>query len=195
MEEVFTLADYRTRYAQYKLDDDLRAAHLSAPFVMSWDDHEVVNNYAGDVDGVNVPRELFLLRRAAAFQAYYEHMPLRQSAFPIGSRMQIYRRLQFGSLVDLSVLDTRQYRSDQACGDGARTGCAEALDMKRTMLGDEQERWLFDHLATARARWTLIGQQVVLVRARPGRVGARGPLRAWTSGTATSAPATGCTRD
>jgi len=160
IDDVFSLADYRLRYAQYKLDDDLRTAHLSAPFLMSWDDHEVANNYAGEVDGANTPREVFLLRRAAAFQAYYEHMPLRRPAFPSGSSMRIYRRLQFGSLVDLSILDTRQYRSDQACGDGSRTGCAEALDAKRTMLGDEQERWLFDNLATARARWTLIGQQV-----------------------------------
>ena len=172
VEEVFTLADYRTRYAQYKLDDDLRTAHLSAPFVVSWDDHEVANNYAGDVDGVNTPREVFLLRRAAAFQAYYEHMPLRRPAFPSGSRMQVYRRLQFGSLVDLSILDTRQYRSNQACGDGARTGCAEALDPNRTMLGDDQERWLYGNLATARAQWTLIGQQVYsfardLVRSAP----------------------------
>lgn len=158
--EPFSVGDYRLRYAQYKRDDDLRAAHQSAPFVMTWDDHEVANNYAGDVDTANTPREVFLLRRAAAFQAYYEHMPLRRAAFPSGSRMQIYRRLRFGSLVDLTVLDTRQYRSDQACGDGTRTGCADALDAKRTMLGDEQERWLFENLASARARWTLVGQQV-----------------------------------
>ena len=172
-DEVSTLADYRSRYAQYKTDDDLRAAHLSAPFVMSWDDHEVSNNYAGDVDAVNTPREVFLLRRAAAFQAYYEHMPLRRAAFPSGSQMKIYRRLQFGSLVDLNVLDTRQYRSDQACGDGARTGCAEASDANRTMLGADQERWLFANLANARARWTLIGQQVLsfardMARSAPG---------------------------
>jgi alkaline phosphatase D len=193
VDEAFSLSDYRMRYAQYKMDEDLRAAHLSAPFLMSWDDHEVANNYAGDVDLGNTPREVFLLRRAAAFQAYYEHMPLRRPAFPSGSRMQIYRRLQFGSLVDLSILDTRQYRSDQACGDGARPICAEALDPRRTMLGDEQERWLLDNLATARARWTLIGQQVYsfardMVKATPegpynmdkwdGYVGARNRLYA-----------------
>jgi alkaline phosphatase D len=158
--ELFSITDYRVRYGQYKTDDDLRAAHLSAPFVMSWDDHEVANNYAGDAGNDDTPREVFLLRRAAAFQAYYEHMPLRRAAFPSGSRMQMYRRMQFGSLADLSVLDTRQYRSDQSCGDGSKTGCADAMDAKRTMLGDAQERWLFENLATARARWTLIGQQV-----------------------------------
>jgi alkaline phosphatase D len=158
--ELFSLDDYRRRYALYKMDADLRAVHLSAPFVMSWDDHEVVNNYAGAIDPLNTPPELFLLRRAAAYQAYYEHLPVRRTALPSAGGMKMYRRLQFGSLIDLSVLDTRQYRSDQACGDNAKTGCAEALDPKRTMLGDEQERWLFDNLATARARWTVIGQQV-----------------------------------
>ena len=158
--ESYTVVDYRNRYAQYKSDPHLIAAHASAPFVMSWDDHEVENNYAGDFDEKGTPVELFLLRRAAAFQAYYEHMPLRAASFPSGSHMRIHRRLQFGSLIDLSVLDTRQWRSNQACGDGNRTDCAEALDPRRTILGAEQERWLFDNLATAKARWTVLSQQV-----------------------------------
>src|SRR5690242_18993481 len=87
-------------------------------------------------------------------------MPLRASAFPSGCHMRLYRRLQFGNLVDLSVLDTRQWRTDQACGDGSRTNCAEALDPARTMMGPEQEKWLFDNLAAAKAKWTVIGQQV-----------------------------------
>jgi alkaline phosphatase D len=159
-DEIYTLVDYRNRYAQYKSDPDLMAAHASAPFVVSWDDHEVENNYAGLADENGTPPEIFLLRRAAAQQAYYEHMPLRMGSFPSPSGLRLYRRLQFGDLIDLSVLDTRQYRSDQACGDGGRTGCAEADDAARTMLGMEQERWLFEHLAGARARWTVIGQQV-----------------------------------
>lgn len=160
-EECYTLVDYRNRYAQYKSDPDLIAAHLSAPFVMSWDDHEVENNYAGDFDENGTPPEVFLLRRAAAFQAYYEHMPLRAMSYPNGSHMRLYRRLQFGNLIDMSVLDTRQWRSDQACGDGRRTGCAEALDPRRTILGADQEKWLFDNLAAARSRWTVISQQVL----------------------------------
>ena len=159
-DEIYTIVDYRNRYAQYKIDRDLLAAHASAPWVVSWDDHEVDNNYAGDVDQDNTPPEIFALRRAAAYQAYYEAMPLRVSAFPSGSHMRLYRRLQFGSLIDLSVLDTRQWRSDQACGDGARTNCAERLAPTRTLMGAEQERWLFDNLATVKARWTVIGQQV-----------------------------------
>jgi alkaline phosphatase D len=158
--EPYTLADYRNRYALYKSDRDLTAAHASAPFLMSWDDHEVENNYAGDFDEKGTPPEIFRLRRAAAYQAYYEMMPLRADTLPSGSYMRIYRRLQFGSLIDFSVLDTRQWRTDQACGDGSHTGCAEALDPARTIMGAEQEKWLFDNLANVKAKWTVIGQQV-----------------------------------
>jgi alkaline phosphatase D len=158
--EPYTLVDYRNRYALYKSDRDLLAAHASAPFLMTWDDHEVDNNYAGDFDEHGTPPELFVLRRAAAYQAYYETMPLRASALPSGSHMRIYRRLQFGNLIDFSVLDTRQWRSRQGCGDGSHTDCAEALDPTRTIMGAEQEKWLFDNLAEVKARWTVIGQQV-----------------------------------
>jgi alkaline phosphatase D len=157
---LFTLVDYRNRYAQYKSDPDLIAAHLSAPFIVTWDDHEVGNNYAGLFDEDETPPEIFLLRRAAAYQAYYEAMPLRPSALPRNGAMRLYRRLLFGDLVDLSMLDTRQWRSDQACGDGVQARCREAREPGRTILGDEQERWLFENLASARARWTVIGQQV-----------------------------------
>ena len=126
---------------------------------MSWDDHEVENNYAGDLDENGTPAAIFLLRRAAAYQAYYEHMPVRMAAWPTGAHMRIYRRLQFGSLIDLSVLDTRQWRSDQACNDGLRN-CPASLDASRTMLGAEQEKWVFDNLANATARWTVLSQQV-----------------------------------
>jgi alkaline phosphatase D len=146
------------------MDPDLKAAHASAPFVMAWDDHEVENNYAGDRDENGTPPEIFLLRRAAAYQAYYETMPLRASALPSGPHMRIYRRMQFGSLIDFSVLDTRQWRSDQACGDGVYTDCAEALEPSRTMFGAEQEKWLFDNLATIKTRWTMLGQQVPTFR-------------------------------
>ena len=159
-QRLYTVEDYRNRYGQYKSDPSLMAAHASAPFIMSFDDHEVDNNYAGDTDQQDTPPELFLLRRAAAYQAYYEAMPLRAAQFPSGGHLQLHRRLQFGSLVDFSVLDTRQYRSNQACGGGTKTNCAEALDPRRTMLGAEQEKWLFDHLATVRAAWTVLGQQV-----------------------------------
>jgi alkaline phosphatase D len=159
-DEIFTLVDYRNRYAQYKSDPDLKAAHASAPFVVTFDDHEVDNDYAGDLDEHGTPAEVFLLRRAAAYQAYYEHMPLRAATFPRGPDMKVYRRLRFGNLVDFSVLDTRQFRSKQACAGAPSTGCAAAHDPARTILGKVQEQWLFEQLAAARARWTLLGQQV-----------------------------------
>jgi alkaline phosphatase D len=159
-QEIYTLVDYRNRYAQYKSDPDLIAAHAAAPFIVSWDDHEVDNDYAGDVDENDTPTEVFLLRRAAAYQAYFEHMPLRRSSLPTGPHLQLYRRLRFGDLIDLSVLDTRQYRNDQACGHGAATNCAAADDPGRCILGRAQEQWLFAQLASVRARWTVLGQQV-----------------------------------
>ncbi|MCC6984119.1 MAG: alkaline phosphatase D family protein [Bauldia sp.] len=159
-QEIYTIVDYRNRYAQYKSDADFKAAHASSPFIVSWDDHEVENNYAGDIDENDTPPAVFALRRAAAYQAWYESMPVRVSQMPVGAHLNMYRRMIFGDLLDFNVLDTRQYRSNQACGDGSRTDCAEALDPARTMLGNEQERWLFDNLATARSRWTILGQQV-----------------------------------
>ena len=158
--EIYTVVDYRNRYAHYKLDADLRAAHASAPFVVTWDDHEVDNDYAGLLDEQGTPAEVFTLRRAAAYQAYYEAMPLRRRTLPSGAFMELHRRLQFGSLMDLHVLDTRQHRSKQGCGGGLQTGCAAALDPSRTILGADQEKWLFENLATVSGTWTVIGQQV-----------------------------------
>lgn len=164
-DETYTLDDYRHRYSLHQLDADLQAAHASAPFVMSFDDHEVDNNWAGDVSGKNLSRELFLLRRAAAFQAWYEHLPLRRAQMPNGPDILAYRRLMIGDLLSVNVLDTRQYRSDQPCGDGVKADCAEALEAHRTMLGDTQERWLYDGFPAPGARWTLLAQQVPIMRA------------------------------
>jgi alkaline phosphatase D len=159
-DEPYTLTDYRNRYAQYKTDRDLMAAHASAPFVVTSDDHEVDNDYAGPNDEHDTPIEIFLLRRAAAYQAYYEAMPLRAATIPSGPNMLLYRRLQFGRLIDLEMLDTRQYRSRQACGRNLESNCPEAAAPSRTMLGATQERWLFDHMGRSRTTWTVLGQQV-----------------------------------
>ena len=158
--EPYTLTDYRTRYAQYKMDRDLIAAHASSPFIVVSDDHEVDNDYAGSSDEHDTPAEVFLLRRAAAYQAYYEAMPLRAAALPSGPDMLLYRRLQFGRLLELTLLDTRQYRSRQACGRNLESACPEAADRSRTILGARQERWLFDQLARTRATWAVLGQEV-----------------------------------
>jgi alkaline phosphatase D len=162
--EAVSLDSYRHRYAGYKMDADLQSVHASAPFLMSFDDHEVDNNWAGDIDQNGTPSELFLLRRAAAFQAYYEHMPLRASALPRAGAMSLYRRFHFGSLAQVDVLDTRQYRSDQPCNDGIRRDCEAALDPGRTMLGKAQEDWLHSGLSRSRAQWNLLAQQVVMMQ-------------------------------
>ena len=162
--ECFTLDDYRHRYSLHQLDGDLQAAHASAPFIMSFDDHEVANNWAGQTPSKPATREAFLLRRAAAFQAWYEHLPLRRAQMPNGPDIQAYRRLNMGNLVSLNVLDTRQYRSVQPCGDGTKADCVEALEPNRTMLGDAQERWLYDSFKSPAARWTLLAQQIPILR-------------------------------
>jgi alkaline phosphatase D len=156
--ETRTLAGYRQRHAQYKTDPDLRLAHATAPWLVVWDDHETENNWADEVP--EAPDPGFLDRRAAAFQAYYENMPLRRSARPRGIDMRLYRRFAWGDLATFHMLDTRQYRDDQACGDGTKIDCAERLDPTRTITGAEQERWLTDGLRRSRARWDVLGQQV-----------------------------------
>src|SRR5205085_3644464 len=124
---VMSLDDYRRRYAQYKADADLRSAHAAHPFFMTFDDHEVRNNWAGDVDDDDQapPPEVFRLHRQAAFQAWYEHMPVRRRQLPTGSALQLYRSARFGNLAQLDFLDTRQFRTNQPCGDGYRMACAE----------------------------------------------------------------------
>ncbi len=162
--ECLTLDDYRHRYALHQLDADLQAAHASAPFIMSFDDHEIVNDWAGESTVKNVPREQFMLRRAAGFQAWYEHLPLRRAQMPKGPNIQAYRRLMIGDLLAVNVLDTRQYRSGTTCGARIMANCAEALEPNRTMLGEAQERWLYDSFKSPAARWTLLAQQIPILR-------------------------------
>ena len=162
--ECFTLDDYRHRYALHQLDADLQAAHASAPFIMSFDDHEVVNDWAGESTVKQVPREQFLLRRAAGFQAWYEHLPLRRTQLPKGPDILASRRLAIGDLLAVNVLDTRQYRTGTTCGARVMADCAEALEPNRTMLGDAQERWLYDSFRKPAAHWTLLAQQIPVMR-------------------------------
>ncbi|RAY11760.1 alkaline phosphatase [Actinomadura craniellae] len=158
--ETETLPEYRQRYAQYKTDPDLQAAHAAAPWLAVWDDHEVDNNWAdGFYENPQIPQPHFRERLAAAFQAYYENMPLRRTAVPHGAEMRLYRRVRWGRMVDFHMLDTRQYRNVQACGDGYRD-CPEATAPWRTITGDAQERWLLKGFRASRARWNVLGQQV-----------------------------------
>ncbi|GAA2494885.1 alkaline phosphatase D family protein [Winogradskya humida] len=155
--ETVTLANYRQRHAQYKTDPDLQAAHAVAPWAVVFDDHEVENNWADEVP--EQPDPNFLARRAAAFQAYYENMPLRRTSIPRGIDMQLYRRLRWGRLATFHMLDTRQFRDDQGCGDGYKD-CPAALDPARSITGAEQEQWLIDGFRRSTARWDVLGQQV-----------------------------------
>jgi alkaline phosphatase D len=161
-QELSTLDDYRLRYALYRTDPALRAAHERFPFIVTPDDHEVDNDYANDVPEDDQPRDAFLRRRANAYRAYYEHMPLRASALPFGPDAQLYRRAPYGTLADFLVLDTRQYRTDQPCGKSRAALCADALSEDRTILGARQERWLREGLDRSPARWNVIAQQVML---------------------------------
>jgi len=158
--EIKTLEDYRNRYAQYRSDADLREAHASFPWVVTWDDHEVENNYANIIPEKGQSVEAFIKRRAAAYQAYYEHMPLRKSSLPFQGGMQLYRHFSYGDLASFYVLDTRQYRDDQANGDGTKPPSAESLDPKRTLLGSDQEKWLLGNLGSSTSKWNVMAQQV-----------------------------------
>jgi alkaline phosphatase D len=163
---VRDLVGYRKRYAQYRLDPNLQEVHRLFPFICTWDDHEVDNDYANDRAEDGESPKIFLQRRAAAYQAYYEHLPLRPEAQPNGPNLQLYRRFQFGDLVTLNVLDTRQYRDDQACakgkGGGQLINCPERLDPKRSLLGQQQEQWLLQGLGQSKARWNVMAQQYLV---------------------------------
>jgi alkaline phosphatase D len=162
--EPSTLRQYRDRYALYKTDEQLRAAHAAFPFIVTWDDHEVDNNYAGAVSQDNVPAEQFLVRRAAAYQAYYEHQPLRKASIPKGPDMLLYRAIGAGRLARFHILDTRQYRSNQACSDGLKEPCPEWSDPARVVLGDTQERWLTRGVEQSSATWSILAQQIAFSR-------------------------------
>jgi len=183
--ETVSLGDYRNRYALYRSDLDLQAAHAAFPWVAIWDDHEVDNDYANDRSEDLTPRAQFLARRAAAYRAYYEHMPLPASARPRGPDMRLYARFGFGGLCAFHLLDGRQYRDYQACPKPGRGGsntveaCAERSDPNRSVLGSEQERWLTEGLARSRTRWNLIAQQTLMARIDP----TSGPGQSfWTDG-------------
>jgi alkaline phosphatase D len=157
-----TLARYRLQHALYKSDENLLQAHRLFPWMIVWDDHEVENDYAGLYPEGGEPSPEFTARRAAAYQAFYEHIPLRVASLPGQRVLRIYRRVAWGDLAEFSLLDTRQYRSNQQCGDGEFPRCDASLDESVTMLGREQERWLLRGLDRSDSRWNVIAQQVMM---------------------------------
>jgi alkaline phosphatase D len=186
--EPQSLDDYRARHALYRGDPDLQEAHAACPWILTWDDHEVDNDYAADRPEDGMERAAFLRRRAAAYRAYYEHMPLPQRMQPSGARMRIYSRLDWGALARFHVLDCRQYRSPQACPPPNRRGgsnrvnvgeCSSLAAPGRSVLGGRQERWLEKGLAGSPAAWNPIAQTTAMAQfdqqPGPGR-------RAYTDG-------------
>jgi alkaline phosphatase D len=189
-DESFTLAQYRARYAQYKTDRDLQAAHLAAPWIVTWDDHEVANDYGNDRDERLDPH--FLQRRAAAYQAFYEHMPVRLQLPPGGdyAHLRMTQRYDWGQLARFHVLDDRQYRAHHACTPAGRGGsssvyardCAALRDPRRSMLGAEQQAWLAQGLRSSRARWNVLAQQTLMAQASQVPLDRSGGGRFWTDG-------------
>ena len=164
--EATDLRTYRNRHAQYKTDPDLQSLHAAAPCLATWDDHEVQNDYADDRSQTFDHPAAFLARRAAAYQAFWEHMPLPLWARPRGSGIRIFGRVNFGDLVSFLVVDGRQYRSRLACDTPPRGGakplvdatCPERRDPRRSYLGKAQEAWLYREFRGAPARWNVLAQ-------------------------------------
>jgi len=182
-----TLDDYRARHALYKGDPDLQAAHAAAPWALAWDDHEVENDYAADRPEAPFPREWFLARRAAAYKAWYEHMPVPRWMLPAGPHVRIYTRLVYGNLATFYMVDNRQFRAPQPCprpGQGGGTTveaveCAELADPQRTLLGAAQEQWLEAGLAASRSLWNVLGQQTLMAQLNRSDAGGKS---LWTDG-------------
>jgi alkaline phosphatase D len=178
--EIMTLDDYRNRHAQYRSDVNLQTAHAQFPFIVTWDDHEVANNYAGivsenngDADPENdVSLANFRARRARAYKAYFEHMPLDPRLYLKDSSTHLFRHFDWGQLAEFHFLDTRQYRSDQPCsgakdllapvGDDLVIACGDESNPSATMTGAVQEDWLLDGLRRSKSRWNVIAQQVMM---------------------------------
>jgi alkaline phosphatase D len=165
LREIYSLDDYRAQYAQYLLDLDLQAARSAQVFVSTFDDHEIDNNWVQDISqDKGVPPEIFALRRQAAMQAWYENMPVRRSMLPRGGMVTANRRIAYGNLASVNVLDTRSFRSDQPCNDAwGVPPCPEVFDSRAQVLGAAQERWLDDNLKRGDAVWNCLAQQVMMM--------------------------------
>ena len=185
--ESRTLAQYRNRYAQYRTDPDLQQIHAVCPSLITWDDHEVQNDYADKWSQTFDDPLDFYVRRAAAYQAFYEHMPVPPQHAPHGPAMQVYGRHEIGDLLTLNMLDGRQYRSREACygkpdkGRGhleSDASCPERLDAARSLLGQKQENWLFASLAKSRTRWNILAQDVMMAQFK--QKNKSGEVQFWT---------------
>jgi alkaline phosphatase D len=163
-DEVTTLAEYRNRYGLYKGDPDLQAAHAAAPWLCTWDDHEVENNYAGTTPQDPADTARFAARRADAYRAWYEHTPTRIKPPDDegGGSAAVYRTLDWGRLARFFALDTRQYRTDQPCDADLSEDCPERSAPGATILGEEQEAWLLERFEETKATWNVLANQVIM---------------------------------
>lgn len=161
--EMRTLEQYRLRHALYKTDPLLQAVHAQVPWIVVWDDHEVENNYANDIaEDAGVDPVDFLVRRANAYQAYYEHMPLRRRSLPRGPHLQLYRKFSWGQLAEIFALDTRQYRTNQPNDDGKKPLNEAAMAKTNSLLGTAQREWLKGGLLASTGAWNILAQQVMM---------------------------------
>ncbi len=163
--EVQTLPEYRAKYRMYKEDPNLRAMHASAPFAGIWDDHEAEDNYAGSNPGEETlqRRIPFVTRQQNGYRAFYEYMPFTPLSGEPEIGHDLYRRMRLGSNVELFLLDERQYRDDQPCGDTAFVPCPEAEMVPRRYLGGRQLGWLKRRLRASGGAWKVVANQLMIM--------------------------------
>lgn len=153
--EITTLDDYRRRYARYRTDHDLQAAHAALPWIVVWDDHETANNSWRDgAENHQASEGNWLSRRNAAMQAYFEWMPVRATS--PSDNGHIYRSFTFGDLAELTIMDLRTYRDMEAFG-----SVSTATNPDRTMLGSEQYQWLTAKIESSNVAWNVLGNSVM----------------------------------
>ena len=160
--EADTLAEYRRKYAAYRSDASLRKMHAKFPMISIWDDHEVQDNYAGGAGasgGLSPEKRFSIARKRAGYRAYFESMPTFGNP---GTR--IYKAVRFGRNVDLVLMDQRQYRADQPCGDPQVGPPCPELNNPRPFLGATQMNFLKSRLRSTRARWKVLGNQVMVMK-------------------------------
>lgn len=190
LDETTDLAAYRNRYALYRTDPDLQALHAGTTCMMTWDDHEVENDYGGFLSQDVDEDAGFRARRKAAYQAYFEHMPLRRFSRLKGENLRLFKGYRFGNLAEITMLDGRQYRSAPACPTPksrrahveSDTTCPELNDPKRSMLGLKQERWLYQQFARSSAQWNLLGQDLMAATYLQKGRGENPIIGHWTDG-------------
>jgi alkaline phosphatase D len=165
--------EYRLAYSQQLSDIDLQAARSRHAFLSSMDDHEIVNNWVSDIhnwkmglpgdDPEAAPSEAFMLKKQAAMQAWYENMPVRRALLPRAGMVALHREVRYGDLLSMQLLDTRQYRDDQPCGDGFKPACPDVFAKQAQVLGAAQEKWVAERMQQGGSVWNSLAQQITMM--------------------------------